>query len=830
MQTRSTGGDGREQDVKRVSNGLARACALLAAGFGFAALLGWALELPLLASMGSGRIPMAPSTALLFLIYGIAMFFCARAPLSRGAYRIGMVAGAAGALVAVLLTVLSARGIYLQSEHLGMTISGSVRGAPIGHISPLAASCFALGGLSLVTSLSASADRPRRAMAGFVFACLLVFASVVFLLAYLFGTPLFYGGNFIPPALTTSLAFAALGLGLLALAVQRVWSPGEQPVVKHYRHLTVQWLLLVAAMVLPLTGVIAYLLYVQLGEAKATAYGLVREVADGIAEDSESFLHRTEAMMDYLAKRPMVRAGDPQRCDPLIVELQRMNPIYVNIILVDGRGRVICWALTQSSASMSYADREWFKNGIKSSGFRTDTPVFGRATGKWLVALTTPVYGDDGSLVGLLNFAAGLNEFTRFVGRPKLPEGSVVTIVDDGGTIIARSLDPEKWLGKDGRQIESIAATLAQRDGTVSASGADGVVRLFAFTTIPKVHWHVSAGIPAEIVLSQYRKTLKAGVLATTVLVAVFGVIAVAAWVAMKVLVPIRSLADAAKAVSQGKLDARALEGGPIEIAETAVQFNRMLAALDKTKDDLERHAAQLAASHKDLESFSYSVSHDLRAPLRAIDGFSRILLEDYAGKLDDEGRRLLTVVRDNTQKMGQLIDDILAFSRAGRAATSASEIDMDELAAEVFDELKPSATGRTVNVQIHPLPPACVDRAMMRQVLSNLLSNAVKFTRTRGIANIEVSGQAEGVENIYLVRDNGVGFDPQYAHKLFGVFQRLHSAEEFEGTGIGLAIVKRIIDKHGGRVWAETKPGEGALFYFSVPGRKPDASHGGVS
>jgi signal transduction histidine kinase len=602
-------------------------------------------------------------------------------------------------------------------------------------------------------------------------------------------------------------------------------------------------LLLVAAMVLPLTGVIAYLLYVQLGEAKATAYGLVREVAEGIAEDSETFLQRTEAMMAYVAKRPMIRAGDARRCDPLIVELQRMNPIYVNIILADGRGRVVCWALTQTSASMSYADRDWFRQGIKSSGFRIDTPVFGRATGKWLVNMTTPVYGEDGSFAALLVVATGLDEFNRFVGRPKLPEGSVITIVDDSGTIISRSLEPEKWLGKDGRQIESIAATLAQRDGTASARGADGVERLFAFTTIPNVNWHVSAGIPAEIVLSQYRKILRAGVLAATVLVAVLCVIAITAWVAMKVLVPIRSLADAAKAVSEGNLDARAVERGPIEIAETAVQFNRMLAALTKTKtdlekhaaqlnrtkEDLEKHAAQLAASHKDLEGFSYSVSHDLRAPLRAIDGFSRILLEDYASKLDDEGRRLLTVVRDNTQKMGQLISDILAFSRAGRAEINVSEIDMDELAAEIFDELKPAAAGHTVNFRIHSLPPARADRAMMRQVLANLLSNAIKFTRTRGVANIEVSGHAAGEENIYLVKDDGVGFDPRYTHKLFGVFQRLHSTEEFEGTGIGLAIVKRIVDKHGGRVWAQPMPGEGAAFYFSVPRRTPGATTGGL-
>ncbi len=227
---------------------------------------------------------------------------------------------------------------------------------------------------------------------------------------------------------------------------------------------------------------------------------------------------------------------------------------------------------------------------------------------------------------------------------------------------------------------------------------------------------------------------------------------------------------------------------------------------------------AQLEAANKELEAFSYSVSHDLRAPLRAIDGFSRIILEDYIDKLDDDGKRYLNIIGSNTKKMGQLIDDLLVFSRLGRQEVRLSDIDLERLAKSVFKELKLTVPERKVQFTIDTLPPSFGDRAMIRQVFVNLLSNAIKFTRPKETALIEVEGRSEGNENIYCIRDNGVGFDMQYVNKLFGVFQRLHSSEEFEGTGVGLAIIQRIIHRHGGRVWAEGKVGEGATFYFTLP------------
>lgn len=235
--------------------------------------------------------------------------------------------------------------------------------------------------------------------------------------------------------------------------------------------------------------------------------------------------------------------------------------------------------------------------------------------------------------------------------------------------------------------------------------------------------------------------------------------------------------------------------------------------------EDFDDRTAQLEVANSDLEGFSYSVSHDLRTPLRAIDGFSRILLEDYAGKLDAEGQRMLNVVRDSTVKMSRLIDDILAFSRISSAEMKARPVDMAALVRGALgDDLAPALAGRGLAVDIGSLPGTRGDTAMLRQVWVNLIDNAIKFTAPKPQARIEIGGDATAAETVFYVRDSGVGFGMQYAGKLFGVFQRLHGVE-FPGTGIGLAIVKRIIARHGGRVWAEGKPGAGATFYFALPG-----------
>jgi PAS domain S-box-containing protein len=233
-----------------------------------------------------------------------------------------------------------------------------------------------------------------------------------------------------------------------------------------------------------------------------------------------------------------------------------------------------------------------------------------------------------------------------------------------------------------------------------------------------------------------------------------------------------------------------------------------------------------LEEANKELDAFTFSVSHDLRAPLRAIDGYAHMLAEDYAPLLDAEGRRFLDVISDNAKRMGTLIDDLLGLSRLGRKALVREIVHPDDLARAELRELAPEMAGRIVNVEIEKLPPCLADPGLLRQVHQNLLANALKFTRTRHPAQITVGATQTDGHTVYYVRDNGVGFDMQYVDKLFGVFQRLHRMEDYEGTGIGLAVVHRIVQRHGGRVWAEGVVDEGATFYFTLDGGTTDDEH----
>jgi PAS domain S-box-containing protein len=273
--------------------------------------------------------------------------------------------------------------------------------------------------------------------------------------------------------------------------------------------------------------------------------------------------------------------------------------------------------------------------------------------------------------------------------------------------------------------------------------------------------------------------------------------------------------------VSTTKVPLRNSEGqtiGIFGISRDITERKKAEQSIRQLNMDLTKKAAQLHTANKELEAFSYSISHDLRAPLRAINGFTRILIEDYSSALDEEGRRVCKVITTETRRMGNLIDDLLAFSRLSRKEIQTAKIDMKALAYSVFGELTTEEQRTHIDFKIGRLPHTKGDPALIHQVWMNIISNAIKFSSKKEPAVIEVGTKRSENETIYCVRDNGAGFDIQYVDKLFNVFQRLHSEDEFEGTGVGLAIVQRIIQRHGGRVWAEGEVDKGATFYFALP------------
>jgi len=287
-------------------------------------------------------------------------------------------------------------------------------------------------------------------------------------------------------------------------------------------------------------------------------------------------------------------------------------------------------------------------------------------------------------------------------------------------------------------------------------------------------------------------------------------------------------LVSKAKEVSEtGNYSIRAPLEGKDEIATLSGEFNHMLTQIEKMEKSLsdanaglekrvQERTMELDAANKELESFTYSVSHDLRAPLRAIDGYIRILEEEYVNKLDKEAIPIMESVSNNAKKMGKLIDALLALSRLGKKELQKTEVDITQLAQLAVEEVKKSFDLVKTEIIIHPLPKAMADHDIILQALINLISNAVKYSSKKEKPVVEIGSKEENNEIVYYVKDNGAGFDMKYYDKLFGTFQRLHDASEFEGTGVGLALVKRIITKHNGRIWAEAEVEKGATFYFT--------------
>jgi len=338
---------------------------------------------------------------------------------------------------------------------------------------------------------------------------------------------------------------------------------------------------------------------------------------------------------------------------------------------------------------------------------------------------------------------------------------------------------------------------------------------------IPYTQWLVLIEISQESVL-QVANLFLVWIIVTGAILLAVGILF--AWLMSRNITrPLKKLTAAATSIAGGDYQSPVEETGKHdELGQLASAFNSMAVQVTNARKGLEQkvelRTAELEKANKELESFSYSVSHDLRAPLRAISGFAMLLKEEYGSSLDTEANRFMDKIINNAKTMGQLIDDLISFSRIQRRVIKQQHIDMGKLAQVCITELTEQVDIKHFEIKINSLVPCQGDENLIKQVWMNLIGNALKYSSKQANPRIEISCQENGSFYIYSVRDNGVGFDMQYADKLFGVFQRLHSRDDFEGTGIGLALAKRIIDQHNGEIRAESALGEGACFYFSLP------------
>ncbi len=561
---------------------------------------------------------------------------------------------------------------------------------------------------------------------------------------------------------------------------------------------------------------------------REVAVAQVQRWARTVADHQEQLVVTTELLLTALARNEAVRSGGRAECEALLRALRDLHTQYANIGVADSTGKVICSA--QPAGYVDISDRPYYRGAMASQRMAGGDYQVGRITRARTLNYGYPVTDASGRVRRVVYAAINLDWLSNWTLRTSVPPGTALVLADTTGLIAYRYPETERYSGM--RMDSSVHELLraGMPGGERRARGVDGVERFVATVTVPgpQSNFRLLVGVPAS---QAYSLSYQLGRRATIFIVILLAGVLAIGWMLADQLITKRVavLNAMTQRLAQGDLSARTgITQGKDELAQLARSFDSMADALQRSRQDLaelneeleervRQRTNELSALNRELEAFSYSVSHDLRSPLRSMDGFSQALLEDYGPQLDDTGRDYLQRIRNAAQRMGLLIDDLLQLSRVARADLEHTHVDLSKLSHEVVQELRQSEPDRVVDVVIAGGMTLDADPGLMHLALQNLIGNAWKFTSRKPHARIEVGSTQVDGQQAFFVRDNGAGFDMKYADKLFAPFQRLHSANEFAGTGIGLATVQRIVMRHGGRVWADAQPDAGATFYFTM-------------
>jgi len=489
------------------------------------------------------------------------------------------------------------------------------------------------------------------------------------------------------------------------------------------------------------------------------------------------------------------------------VSIEGGGGFFELMILRPGDGLIV--TSTDERHKFKYReDQAFFRNGKERT--YVQNAYYSLSLEQALVTVSTPIRDEKGNLIAVLAGNLNLDEITQIMMQGSgLTRTKETYLVNKFNFMITESRLEPGSLMRRAIYTEGTKNALSGKSGVDQYKNYRGVQVFGAYSWLPDYELAILTEIDAAEALApvlEFRNRMVIILVIVILLVALIGIM-----VSRTITGPVRKLITGIEEFGRGVLDKRIDVPSADEIGQLADTFNRMAGERKRIEEELQK-------INKELEGFSYSVSHDLRAPLRAVSGFSNVILEDYGDRLDNEGKRYLNLIVKNIAKMGNLIDDLLKFSRMGRTDMTFATVDMKQVAMSANNEMKLIYEGREIEMSLNSLHNIRGDSKLLHQVFSNLISNAMKYTEREKVGKIEIGSNIGKDHVTYYVKDNGVGFDMKYVHKLFGVFQRLHSEKDFEGTGVGLALVQKIIHRHGGNVWAEGKVNEGATFFFSLP------------
>ncbi|MFA7278826.1 MAG: cache domain-containing protein [Sterolibacterium sp.] len=586
--------------------------------------------------------------------------------------------------------------------------------------------------------------------------------------------------------------------------------------------------LLTLAAILPVSLLLAYALYNHAEQRVEEAKYFSRTLAMITAADVGSKLAENRDMLQRLASRPAIREVNAANCDQVLWTLREIFPKFANATTVDMQGIATCSAVPQPGGKpVNVSKAAWFKRSIAEKTFVVSDPFFGPITSRWVSVLTYPIRDEQNKMIGMLGFPVDLALFTPSISTASLIPGTSVSIISAQGTMVWHNSDAEKWVGKNVKDQATIQRILAIKQGDLEATGIDGTDRLYSVSPVAGADWYVYVGVPTDAVFAETRAALLRNVILGVAVLLCLG--AFVLFVSRQINHPVKSLLLTVKEVKHGNREVKAEPIGPPEIVEVAEEFNKMLDVRRMEEQRLETLLAEqklteskLAQSKSELERFAEVTAHHLQEPARRMASYAERLSQQLGAQIKDEEARLsLEFIGQQGQRQLSLLRDVERYLESNQPRGKIVSVDANNAVSKLLTDWKNRISAAGAAMTLGHLPPARIDLPRFNDVFSIALDNALSHGGSDHPLKIAIDGEIQGNKARYSISDNGPGVEEQYRERVFRVFERLAPKRNVAGTGIGLAILRRIVEDCDGHAWIEEAPEGGCRLLFELPAGK---------